>query len=747
MLVDRIMNPNRVARLGLVARLGVAAFALALVMTGSPVARAATFDDQTGRLTLDASSWSLTFDDISELSTDLGAWFGDADDGELSGPQVAELYVADASGLEGQGYLRMGGDVRTIRFNLDSLESRFGGRRVEIRFWQRSEGTRISASVEWIAVADPGEADSVVVGSFRFQPTGRITDDGWEEWTSGEVDFLAAGVVPLSHLELRDIQPTGHRSYETFREDLRVSVDGLEIMDVGPALVPDILCTPLDRAEVCGEHGYCAMGRCMDSAILYGPPPADAVIKDQYLDRQQFQFQSFEGARVAQSLMNVLAGAIEVARNTAAPIGFWGSLRRGVSALRDGHASAPSFGWGLGYSATNFGVCIHQGEADLLPVPEAAPMVFSVDSTNPVADLLQVGDVLVEVDGLTVAEWKEALDLRAGHGADPDAFDVTYAPSLITVAGLFGSHMTFARCERTGPAPAPCTTGEVELIDVDLTSLVGEPFWAGNISGWMADNQSCDYRFLRGVDDPSVKGYSFAGFADDGPIRTLIFNGLPDPYGTTGSAWIDTVTSALDPPPEYLILDQRLGSGGAVTTTDFLMGLLLAEGDFDRSEIVPMIERPLDDALWATLDGCHTQNTCGSYWAWVLHEMSGMESGLRGVSANVRMAVLNGRDVSGNDFTTKLAQYRTGATRIFAPGVTHGAFGPIVSLPRHFSEVFGGSMQLWDSIFVETPGDPRQVFATGRGVPPDETVLQRQSDALLGIDTTIEAAKAWLLQE
>lgn len=726
---------------------GLAALALALLLSTPAVVRAATFDDQTGRLTLDATSWSIPFDALSELTAGLGVWFGNADDGELSGPEAAALYVADASGLEGSGYLRMGGDVRTVRFDLDSLVSRFGGRRVEIRFWQRPEGTRISASVQWIALADPGVADSVVVGSFRFQPTGQVTDDGWEEWTSGEVDFLAAGVIPPAHLELRDIQPNSYYSYETFRNDLWVSVDALEIFDIGPALVPDAVCTPLDMAEVCGAHGICAMGRCVDSAILFGPPPADATLKDQYLDRQRFQFQSFEGGRMPQSLMNILVGAIEVARNTAAPIGFWGSLQKGVSALRDGHASSPMFGWGLNVQATNFGVCVHQSEADLLPTPGAAPMVFSVEASNPVADLLQIGDVLVEVDGLGVAEWKDALDLRAGHGADPDAFDVTYAPNLISVAGFLGSHMTFARCERTGPNPTPCTAGEVDLIDIDLATLVGEPFWAGDIPGWRTDSQTCDFRFLRAVDDPSVKGYGFAGYADEGPIRTLIINGLPTPYGSSGNAWLDAVTNAMDPPPQYLILDQRLGNGGSVTTTDYLMGLLLAEADFDRAEIVPMFERPLDDAVWAALDGCSSQTDCASYWPWILHETSGMDQSLRGVSSNVRLAVLNGRDVSGNDFTSKLAQYRSGATRIFAAGVTHGAFGPVVSLPPHFSEISGGSMQLWDSIFVEHPGDPRQVFETGRGVPPDEPVLQRQSDALLGVDTTIEAAKAWLLQE
>lgn len=728
-------------------RLGPAIITAAVLVCGSTVVRAASFDEQTGRLTLDASSWSMSFDSMTELSADLGAWFGDASDGEFNGPEVASMYVADASGLEGEGYIRVGGAARTVRFKLAFLESQLGGRRVEIRFWQRPEGTRLNASLQWIAPGVPGVSESVTVGWFRFQPTGRITNDGWEEWTSGEVDFLAAGVLPPTYLEFQDVQPQSYYGYETFRSDLRVNLDALEIVDLGPALVPDTNCTPLDSATVCGVHGACALGRCVDSAILFGPPPQNATLKDQYLDRQRFQFQSFEGGRMPQSLMNVLLSAIEVARNTAAPELFWGSLRKGVNALRDGHAGAPRFAWGLTSQGSNFGICLHEGEADLLPSPGAAPLVFSVEASNPVADLLQIGDVLVEVDGLPLAEWKVALDLRAGHGADPEAFDVTYAPYLIEIAGSLGSLMTFARCERTGPNPTPCTSGEVELIDIDTTALVGEPFWAGNIPAWRTDSQHCDYRFLRAVNHSDVRGYSFAGYADEGPVRTLIINGLPDSYSQSGSDWIDTVTEAMDPPPQYLILDQRLGSGGSVVTTDYFMGLLLAESDFDRAEIVPMFERPLDDAVWSALDNCASGSDCASYWPWVLHDTSRMDASLRGVSSNVRLAVLNGRDVSGNDFTTKLAQYRTGATRIFAPGVTHGAFGPIVSLPTHFSEISGGSMQLWDSIFVETPGDPRQVFETGRGVPPDDTIRQRQSDALLGIDTTIEAAKAWLLQE
>ena len=137
-------------------------------------------------------------------------------------------------------------------------------------------------------------------------------------------------------------------------------------------------------------------------------------------------------------------------------------------------------------------------------------------------------------------------------------------------------------------------------------------------------------------------------------------------------------------------------------------GLLLTEQDFDRAEIVPVFERPLDDALWDELNTCssaYMAGECGSYWPWILHENSYMTQSLRGVAGATKLAILNGRDVSGNDFTTKLATYRAAPTRIFGGSVTYGAFGPVASLPAYFHEVMGGSMQLWDSIFVQTPGD------------------------------------------
>jgi hypothetical protein len=177
-----------------------------------------------------------------------------------------------------------------------------------------------------------------------------------------------------------------------------------------------------------------------------------------------------------------------------------------------------------------------------------------------------------------------------------------------------------------------------------------------------------------------------------------------------------------------------------------MMGMLVTDSEFDRMEILPIFDEPLDDELLARLRRCaQLSGSCGGYFPWALHEMSALPESKRGVAAGTKVAVLNGMDVSGNDFTTRLFQYRTAPTRIFG-GVSMGGFGPIVGLPASPFDDSGGSMQLWDTVFLAHPGDPLTGFASGTGVTPDADILERQSDAVQGIDTVLVAARAWLLE-
>lgn len=718
----------------------LAVLAVGLGVPGA--ARAGELDPASGRLGFAPGSYAVSFDDPVSLS-DLAPAFFDHEETPLDASALADQVRADGAGLEGEGYLELGGEYAKLQLFPASLAPRFTGRRVEIRFWQRPEGTRLRATLTWVQPDAEVPERQRLLGHFVFQPTGRATDDGWEEWTSGPVDFAAAGVAPLALIELEDV--TLARSGITFDRHQRVRLDALEVLDLGPAAVPEASCTRLAQAQACGPFGACLLGRCVDAALRFGPALVDPALRSDYLDRRLFEFRAFEGGRMPQSLVGGLTEAVETLRNETSAARFWPRIKEGVAALRDGHASAPMLGVGPNYEVTNLGVCVHYGEADLLPHGGPAPLIFSVEAENPIADQLAVGDVLTAIDGLPPYDWAVTAGLTANHGGDPAAFEVVIAPGLLAAAQLAGSVVTFARCAASG---APCAPGEVETITVDYGALAEETVWAGRVPEWLGHSQTCDYRFRRGVDHPDVRSYSFAGYADDGPVRTLIINGVPSLY--YGQDWANTVRAALDPPPAYLILDQRTGHGGGVDTTDFFMGLFLPQQDFDHIEIVPQVDRTLDATAWETLGGCHLQvdsNDCGGYWRWQFYEMGDVEPALRGVAATTRVAVVNSLDVSGNDFTSRLFTHRSGPTRIFGPSPTFGAFGPIAGLPAHLDELHGGSMQFWDSVFVTHPQDAPGGFATGVGVPPDQLVLQRQSDALLGVDTALEAARAWLLQE
>jgi hypothetical protein len=720
----------------------------ALVALATP-SRAATFDEQTGRLTLGDAAVSISFDDASSLPLELEPTLIRSTGATVPATELPDHFGRNPEGLEGLGFMGIGGSVSNLRLSLASLGPTLGGRRVEIRFWQQPAGTRLRGALSWFLTDAADPEHTLLLAMIMLQPTGRATDDGWEEWTTGPVDFAAGGLVPAAVLELEDVQVRqAERMLVTFDGALGVRLDALEILDLGPAAVPTATCTGLDAGEICGPEGACVLGQCVDAVLRYGQTPRDEAIRADYVDRLLFEFRTFEGGRLPLANLGVLAAAADEARADPNPARFWPAIQRGVGALQDGHAMTPLPTYGARQLLSNLGVCLHLGEADLLPSGEAAPLVFSVSSANPVAEQLAVGDVLVAIDGLPPYEWAAALGWPAYHSGDPRAWPVIAAPGLVGRALVTGAPLTFARCPQAGGVPTPCAAEDLVTIEIDLGALAGEPAWTGALPAWLTDSASCDHRFRRGVEAPDVTSYFFAGHADDGPVRTLLINGVPSLYDG-GEAWWGSVQAALSPPPPYLILDQRTGSGGGIETTDFLMGLLLTEADFDRMEILPSFEQPLDDARWAQLDACYQQQgaSCADSWRWSLHEYSQMEPALRGVAGGIRVAVLNAYDVSGNDYTSKLFTYRGAPTRIFGPGPTYGAFGPVNALAAYLDEVYGARMQHWDTIFVQRPDDPRVGFATGTGIDPDVRTLQRQSDALQGIDTTIAAARAWLLEE
>jgi len=703
------------------------------------IGAAATFDEQTGKLVLDpTAALAVSFDDASSIPTALEIAFSNA-----KGESVNPEFVTDVSGLEGSGSLSFGGTSVRADLSLSSL-SALVGRRVEFRFWQQSQGTRAQAGIVW-GIGDNPDTFTLF-GIVTLQPTGQATDDGWIEYGSGPLDFAFSGTLGPAGMYFTDIQYEGG-DYTTPDDTARVLIDAFEVLDLGPAAVPTADCSVTDETTTCGPHGLCMFGRCVDAAIAVGQVLQDDDIRSDYLARRITEYRLFEGGRIPQSHMDELEAQL-TALESATAATFWPGFQAGIETLWDGHAYPATMGYAT-FIGTNLGICAHWGEADLLPSVSMAPLVFTTTTSNPVASQLQPGDALVAIDGQPPYHWAIHAARLINYNGDPQGFAQVIAPDLLGAAIQTGATVTFARCPPSGPEPTSCSANQVQNITIDFATLVGDELFAGNVPTWYEDHAACDYRFTRAIDHASVTESNFAGYVDEGSIRTLLINAVPSYYETGGQAWFDAVYGAVSTAPTLLILDQRTGHGGSITTVDYLMGMLVKSTDFDRMEIIPSLDRPLDATLWTAFDNCGggmwTSSVCGGYYPWPLGEVSGLDT-LQGIAGQTRMAVLNALDVSGNDYTSKLATYRSTETRIFSAGPSYGAFGPVSRLPAHVDEIYGGSVQVYDTIFVAQPTDPVEGFTTSIGVYPDQLVWQRQSDALKGVDTLIEAAKAWLTE-
>jgi len=692
--------------------------ALSFCLAGlfSVTALGAELDPQSGRLSLKDAGFSLSFDAVPK---GLVTTVQDKDFVDYSASEIASLFKADPDGLEGSGALTMGGKYYFVIFTgLDSLLDDYHDRRVEFRIWEKPKGTRATVCVRW-DIADERAS------TLCFQPTGRATDDGWQELSSGPVDLLAGGVFAPKYMFLMDehYRSGDQRFYAGFDPATRVLIDAFEVVDLGPAVVPRASCSMVDELLTCGDEGVCLYGRCVDAAMVDGVVPRDPTVRKDYLDRLVFIVSNFAGAKVAHARIKEFEAAIDDLRGVTTGASFWPTISRAMRLLRDAHARrmASSY-WTSEYLHT----CIHGGEADLLPGGGQLPMVFAAQGSDPVSSKLKEGDILVSVDGLSPYDWIDAVARYPHVFGDPESARILALENLITTALRSGATLRFARCDKA----TPCTAGEVTYLELDLAKIFGEPYWQGTPPPWQQQRKTCDWRFRR-ASNASV------GYSDEDGIRTLLINGA---YNT--NTWMDTVTKALSPPPGALILDQRLALGGEILAVQRLVSLLVSADDLHAMEFVPWIDSGLDSDLLKTLRDClikkQSQAACGYF------EHIGIGALVSSVAEDTPVALLNAHDVSANDFITKALTYRTAPIRIFAPGPTLGGFGPIMQMPIMFGEIVYGGFQYADSIFLASPSDANMDLLTGAGVKPDEIVIQKQSDAVQGIDTVTVRARAWL---
>lgn len=706
----------------------------------------ADFDPVTGTLQLEDAAVGMSFDGPTGIPETIP--FRIYDEQLAPFPDVESLFVGGENvAIEGDAALEIGGHTSYLLFDLRQLAPQLTGRRVELKVWQRAKGTIANIELTWYS----GDVDALLdnrfegyqrLGALPFQPTGRVTDDGWAEWTSGPVDFTLAGLVDAGVLSVLDEHATyAWRRAATFDPDVRVLLDGFGIYDLGEAAVPARECNLMNEENACGPLGACQFGRCTDAAATVGPKLENLDLRQQYLARRIFLIENIEGGRGPLARFGAFRDKMMSVAEEPSSTRYWTAVDEAFDGLADGHVSEPFPTYPL---RLGNGICMYESEADLLPGTPTAPMVFE-HSDNAASQGLQVGDVLVAIDGVSVDEWRAAATRLLRYGGDPRARDFITTPQLATAAMMAGSTLTFQRCTPATPGEA-CAAEDLTTVEIDFGTLMSG-LYTGELPDWRFDDRTCDFRFRRPLERQNVREYSFAGFVDDQGVREVLINGVPSQYGRGGQQWFSTISAALDGSADRMLLDERTGGGGSIEAVDMMGARLLAQDEFYAMDLFPQLSRPIDDNLRSALRTCSQNRTffgdCGNAFAWVLGE----QSGGRGLASTSTLAVITGQDVSGNDFLTKLITYRTAGTRIFGPAPTYGAFGVIWQLPALPGELSGGSVQVHDTVFLADSGDTNLDFATGIGVEPDEVVLQKQSDAVAGVDTLLERARAWVRGE
>ena len=236
----------------------------------SALASAAPFDERTGQVTLKGAV-NYGFDSRATVPEGMALSATDHDEQAVPDDRLAAAFRTLPT-IEGSGALSVGGEVASFALEF-SAASPLMGRRVEVTLWIQPRGTTANAQLNWIV-------GKILAGDAQLRPTGRATDDGWIELSSGPVDFaLGEAIAPT--LTLGDASYQSMYLSNVLDPVARVLVDALEVVDLGPAAVPPVACNLSTEAAACGALGACLYGRCVDSAASIGSLPQGAV-RDTY---------------------------------------------------------------------------------------------------------------------------------------------------------------------------------------------------------------------------------------------------------------------------------------------------------------------------------------------------------------------------------------------------------------------------------------------------------------------------------
>lgn len=655
--------------------------------------------------------------------------------------QLAPNLTGAADALEGQHGLRIGGATAASSAGLAIMDEAFFktivGSRVEITMWARADGAAPSFAVAYAKSDWP--ADSML--EFAFAPstrTGRETSDGWVEYTTGAIDGSVWG-VPIRAIAFNP--PRGGTSFV---------VDAIEARKVSGSLTPNAACTQADVDATCGEDGDCLFGRCVPSSITWGAMP-NGEHRAQFADRWSHMAARLIGDRQASEFgrKTFMPTAKDLARYARSSRKFFGGINRLVNGLRDNHTS---FG-GPSTAFTQFGPMIQYGWSGAL---HACFGVVDKDLTGgglgwgvfragskPVTGVpLKPGDILTKIDGEDAKAWVDEVvpGLNRTSPNDPKSDWAAVAEILSIAITTRAKEFTITRCA----SATSCTGDNKKEITIDVAGKVG-PYVLEN-GGWASDIEyfGCTARFTESVADfdADVPGEDTITPRTVDGIVNVSFDGF-----SGQDAWKAKMSEIFEAKPALALMDTRVGNGGEGANLEHLLNLL--RGKDEQVGFISVVNGTYDDpsptTLFTTYEKCVGGETGGlfsCFGAWgTFSELDTPPGG------KTKIAWLNTLDVSANDYMPRLLKGRSNV-KIFGPHPTAGAFGAITTVPSFAPGYSGGSMQYQDSRFAATYGDFAAArWESGHGVEPDVVIAQKVSDAILGKDTILEAARAWLKAE
>ncbi len=653
------------------------------------------------------------------------------------------------------------------------LSSSIQKKKIRVTVWVRSDGGTplLTATYGTGTLPDTGAFTSVTA-----MRTGRETSDGWAELTTGPID-TSIWDVPLSQITVSMSGSDTRRNPNAMLE-----IDALEIVPLDGTPLAATPCTIATQDAACGSDGECQFGHCIPAYASWGPTPSAAQRAD-FVDRWISLAQHVQGAR--NSAQNAQAMLDARSALTATGVGgrtFFAGMMGLVNGLRNHHTSfdsPPNSGvlqpLAAGMSSSTLGACLGFGELDLLEPPGSTNktlgfIVYKAAASSQVGVPLEPGDAITKIDGIDPLSWVRSVYLTYSPGvpADPGADLAWSAPSVGWMISHRASTVEITRCALAGA----CTGNNKTVLQVDVAG----PTWK-NIKGTgsMGNENDpnlldCDVRFHDAVTVQSGSG----GYANTVSTQTIWndvlgvqFDGTMADFATWEQQVVPPFSTT--PSPTKVLFDVRQGNGGYAENAE-----LIAEEIRSKSQPVGQIDFPvatwdgsataasLIDLATSASPSCESPTSSAPECSFIIGYyflgdwLSQAGYAEKQVSPSTpltaftpggldaRVAWLQAADVSANDYLAALVEGRSNQ-RVFAPGPTSGAFGTISSVAPLLLGWHGGSIQMTDSIWGPSPSTlATKPFRSGMGVMPDEIVAEKMSDAIKGVDTMLEAARAWL---